>query len=299
MAVEAAGGTPVGLVALPGEKLSKAAQARLDAAAGRDRGGGRRRGTRRRPSPAEADEAEGQRRRRRRGGRGRGRGRGRGEGEAEPETGGARTDAAATERVGSPPLTRARTRRSWKPSPGRLGPRARGPSGPSGTRRSARPGARRSRRPRSTSRTRMSRRSRSTSSPSSVGHPAGGGGRGRGGARGGYASAVDRERYGRGGSSGGVNRYPDVSGRGGRPAGGGGQGGRGGPRREPRRDRPVRRVAATGSRPGWPPAARTSRGARSRPSSRRLLRAQLAAKGDGRPAEGSRGRTVPRRAGRR
>jgi uncharacterized LabA/DUF88 family protein len=42
-----------------------------------------------------------------------------------------------------------------------------------------------------------------------------GGGPGRGGPRGnraGYAAAVDRERYGRGGG-GGINRYPDVSGR--------------------------------------------------------------------------------------
>ncbi|HEX2754586.1 MAG TPA: NYN domain-containing protein [Candidatus Limnocylindrales bacterium] len=50
------------------------------------------------------------------------------------------------------------------------------------------------------------------------------GGQGRGGPRGGrssYSSAIDRERYGRGGG-GGINRYPDVSGRtgqGGRPSG--------------------------------------------------------------------------------
>jgi uncharacterized LabA/DUF88 family protein len=50
------------------------------------------------------------------------------------------------------------------------------------------------------------------------------GGQGRGGARGGrgsYNAAIDRERYGRGGG-GGINRYPDVSGRtsqSGRPAG--------------------------------------------------------------------------------
>jgi uncharacterized LabA/DUF88 family protein len=43
-----------------------------------------------------------------------------------------------------------------------------------------------------------------------------GGGQGRGGPRGGragYAAAVDRERYGRGGGGGGINRYPDTSGR--------------------------------------------------------------------------------------
>jgi uncharacterized LabA/DUF88 family protein len=65
------------------------------------------------------------------------------------------------------------------------------------------------------------------------GQQARGGARGgqpnRGGPRGGragYSAAVDRERYGRGGG-GGINRYPDVSGRtgvqGGRPSGGGGR----------------------------------------------------------------------------
>ncbi len=56
------------------------------------------------------------------------------------------------------------------------------------------------------------------------GGPGSRGGQGRGGPRGGrsaYNAAIDRERYGRGGG-GGINRYPDVSGRsgqGGRPAG--------------------------------------------------------------------------------
>ena len=62
---------------------------------------------------------------------------------------------------------------------------------------------------------------------------------GRGGPRGGrsaYQSAVERERYG-GGRSGGINRYPDVSGRTGGPAG---QGGNGAPR-GPRDDRGGRR----------------------------------------------------------
>ena len=47
------------------------------------------------------------------------------------------------------------------------------------------------------------------------GAPGGRGGQGRGGPRGGrsaYSAAIDRERYGRGGG-GGINRYPDVSGR--------------------------------------------------------------------------------------
>ncbi len=61
------------------------------------------------------------------------------------------------------------------------------------------------------------------------GRAPGGGGRGgaRGGPRGGraaYQSAIERERYGRGGG-GGINRYPDVSGRtGGRDQRGGGRG---------------------------------------------------------------------------
>jgi len=45
---------------------------------------------------------------------------------------------------------------------------------------------------------------------------------GRGGPRGGrsaYQSAMERERYGRGGGGGGINRYPDVSGRTGRTPG--------------------------------------------------------------------------------
>jgi uncharacterized LabA/DUF88 family protein len=61
---------------------------------------------------------------------------------------------------------------------------------------------------------------------------------GRGGPRGGrsaYQSAMERERYGRGGG-GGINRYPDVSGRTGAPSGGAPSGGRGGDRPRPPRD---------------------------------------------------------------
>jgi uncharacterized LabA/DUF88 family protein len=57
---------------------------------------------------------------------------------------------------------------------------------------------------------------------------------GRGGARGGrsaYTSAIERERYGRGGG-GGINRYPDVSGRERQGQGGGSRNGGNGPRRE-------------------------------------------------------------------
>jgi uncharacterized LabA/DUF88 family protein len=62
----------------------------------------------------------------------------------------------------------------------------------------------------------------------------GGQGGGRGGPRGGraaYQSAIERERYGRGGGGGGINRYPDVSGR------TGGNAGTGAPNRAPREDR--------------------------------------------------------------
>ena len=60
------------------------------------------------------------------------------------------------------------------------------------------------------------------------------GGGGRGGPRGGraaYQSAVERERYGGGRGGGGINRYPDVSGR------TGGNAGNGAPNRAPREDR--------------------------------------------------------------
>jgi hypothetical protein len=85
---------------------------------------------------------------------------------------------------------------------------------------------------------------------------------GRGGARGGprgaraaYAAAIDRERYGRG-SGGGINRYPDVSGRdrGDRVDRGdrGGRGGRqGGFDRPPRHDRPARPQPRSGSSEPW------------------------------------------------
>ena len=79
----------------------------------------------------------------------------------------------------------------------------------------------------------------------------GGGRPGRGGgARGegaGYAAAIDRERYGRGGGSGGINRYPDVSERERTVRGGGGGGGRWWRR-------------TTGPVRVWPPAAARAAG---------------------------------------
>ncbi len=83
---------------------------------------------------------------------------------------------------------------------------------------------------------------------------------GRGGARGGrsaYQSAMERERFG-GGRSGGINRYPDVSGRTAAPSGGGRDQGRDAGRgpaqdRGPRRDDRPREAAprATGGSEPW------------------------------------------------
>ena len=118
----------------------------------------------------------------------------------------------------------------------------------------------------------------------------GSGSRSAGGGRGGYAAAVDRERYGRGGSSG-INRYPDVSARtSSAPSGGtGGRGPRDGGRdsgrdRGPRDgggygrggDRPVRTDRPMGGAPRsgeqWSEVP---------PELEAMLRAQLAAKSGG------------------
>ena len=82
-----------------------------------------------------------------------------------------------------------------------------------------------------------------------------GGQGGRGGPRGGraaYQSAVERERYGRGGGGGGINRYPDVSGR---------TGGNAAPARGPRDERGPRDDRGPGRRDERP------RDAAPRPSS--------------------------------
>jgi uncharacterized LabA/DUF88 family protein len=109
--------------------------------------------------------------------------------------------------------------------------------------------------------------------------PVAGGGGGR--ARSGYSAAVDRERYGRGGG-GGINRYPDVSGRTGGPPRGGRDGGR--------RDERFPRGGDRGDRAERPDRARTGgpqSGGAPRPGEQwsevppeleALLRAQLAAK---------------------
>jgi uncharacterized LabA/DUF88 family protein len=110
-----------------------------------------------------------------------------------------------------------------------------------------------------------------------------GGGQGRGprGGRAGYAAAVERERYGRGSSSG-INRYPDVSGRERPPRDVGFQ-------RQQRPDRPPR---PSGPRPGgggggdpWSEVP---------PEVEAMLRAQLSARPKGEGAVGSpSGRVAP------
>ena len=105
------------------------------------------------------------------------------------------------------------------------------------------------------------------------------GGRGgqaaRGGPRGGrsaYQAAMQRERYGRGGGGGGINRYPDVSGRTGAPD-----------RDRPERDRPARDDRGYGRRDDRPREG-TARGGSAEPWSEvppeleAMLRAQVGTK---------------------
>ena len=264
-----------GPVALPGEKLSKAALARLEAV----------------PPVVAADEAdtaapvfaddgtelegEGPRRRRRRGGRGRGRGRGRGEGgELIGTPGGVdgAVETAADDDEDEPAELVANAPRG--PRPGAFGSVWDSQIG------QTRPAA-------STETTRfdvddddepaipeylIAEQRRGGSSNRAGGRSPGGNRGGRGGA---YQTAMDRERYGRGGGSG-INRYPDVSGR---PstASSAGTFGRGG--RDTRRDdrppvasRPEReRPAAGRSDEPWSEVP---------PELEALLRAQIATRGD-------------------
>ncbi|MEA2537972.1 MAG: hypothetical protein QOF11_2206 [Chloroflexota bacterium] len=291
--VEAEPGVPLltgaptgGLVALPGEKLSKAALARLEAAGpavAADESGAAG------AAPlGDGTELEGEepRRRRRRGGRGRGRGRGRGEGgevSGTPIGAGEPLDGSdedededeseqPTELVASSPRG---------PRPGAFGSiwdsqigQSRPPSSPEAASfdvdddEPAIPEYLIAEQRRGGSANRMGGRSPS----------------GNRGGRAGYQSAIDRERYGRGGG-GGINRYPDVSGRttGGGSAGGGtagtiGRGGRGGGRddRPPVASRPERERPAPGrSDEPWSEVP---------PELEALLRAQLATRGGERPS---------------
>jgi uncharacterized LabA/DUF88 family protein len=264
----------VGLVALPGEKLSKAGRARPAVAATAAAAGtleGPAEGAEAGASQSE-HEGEGPRRRRRRGGRGRGRGRGRGEG-FEIEAGLGRGEGFEIEAgLGAERAEQELDEESEVVTPAPRAPR---------------PGAFGSI---WDSQTGQSRTPSTESTPFDLEEeeePAipeyliaeqrrasgrGGPGRGRGGRGGGYSAAVERERYGRGGS--GINRYPDVSGRGGP--------GRSG--HEPRRDerastagRPVReRPAAGRSDEPWSEVP---------PELEAMLRAQLAKRTEERTGE--------------
>ena len=240
-----------GLTALPGERLSKAAgglsESELAAAEvftlddlGASGAEGESAGTV--PSHDLEGNDDGARRRRRRGGRGRGRGRGR-EDAVAPASAGRAAPAARFEVEEEPdeeeaPLDAPRPPRStpfgsvWdsqlgtSTAPSNLAPLPddedfEEPEIPEYLIAEQRRGAR--------------------------GGRAGGAQGGRGGPRGGraaYQSAIERERYGRGGG-GGINRYPDVSGRtGAAPQ-------RGGRSFEPRGDRPRDPARASGSAEPW------------------------------------------------
>jgi uncharacterized LabA/DUF88 family protein len=222
---ETAGGERPALVALPGEKLSRARVAAAAGsavngeddeavAAGVDQG-------------PDADGAEGEegRRRRRRGGRGRGRGRGRegevsqvGEAAAAAPSRPRSVEAVEEELPAAPRAPRAAAFGSvWDSQIGV-------PATP-GSLRSIPANEEFDDEPAIPEYLIAERRGNGRSAN-------------RGGARGGrsgYSAAVDRERYGRGGS-GGINRYPDVSGRTANPA--------------PRDDRPDRGPRDSGPRDG-------------------------------------------------
>ena len=264
----------IGLVALPGEKLSKTAMARLEAAAVPviEDDATRVDDTVERDGDGSGDEP---RRRRRRGGRGRGRGRGRAEvGELEVAAAGTvdvvpdRDDDEEIESEAGPPSVESTQPRGPRPgafgsvwdsqigqsrvpsvesTPFDLGPDEDEPAIPEY----------------------LIAEQRRGSGGRGGGRPAGRGGRG-----GGYNAAVDRERYGRGGG-GGINRYPDVSGR----TGGGGR-----PPRDGRRD-------DRGPAPSRPDRDRVPSGRSDEPWSEvppeveAMLRAQQAKRTEDRPAE--------------
>ena len=280
LAVAATGGGA--LVALPGEKLSKAAAARLEVAspvvaAVEDDGE-----VLDVPRPADDLDGEGDatRRRRRRGGRGRGRGRGRGEG-ADLE-GAVPGDGQATPRSESVSIEI-----ETAPIPS-------GPRGP---------------RPNAFGSVWDSQIGQTTRTPSIESTPfdiddedepaipeyliaeqrrnANRGARpaGRGGRGGAYNSAVDRERYGRGGggggmSGGGMTRYPDTSGRSSGGAGGAGRGGG----REVRRDERGPSVGRPDREPRTPVSRSDEPWSEVPPELEAILRAQMSKRTDERPA---------------
>ena len=274
-------GAEGGLRALPGERLSKAvgslteadlAAAELftmddvDAPEGADSAD-------REPGEAQGDDtAEGQRRRRRRGGRGRGRGRGRDE------------TVAPTSEIREPAFDAEEPDEDEEPVAAPRGPR----TTPFGSVWDSQLGT-------------------PTTSPAAGlapiaddedfdepeipeyliaeqrrgarggrGNQGAAGGRGPRGGRSAYQSAMERERYGRGGG-GGINRYPDVSGRTGQPA----SGGRGAPPRDDRSygrgrdERPRDRDAA--------PRSSSEPWSEVPPELEALLRSQVAQKPAARP----------------
>ena len=276
----AAGGEAEGLVALPGERLSKAG-GRFDeadlasaevftledfdegaAGEGTDRG---ERDSGERDGAEPRDDAG--RRRRRRGGRGRGRGRGRdevaaplAERAASPQESFEPEDDEADEPIQAPRPRATPFGSVWDsqlgtpagPAP-RLGPIADDeedfdePEIPEYLIAEQRQGAR----------------------------GRGGGGPGRSGPRGGraaYQSAVARERYGRGGG-GGINRYPDVSGRVAQSRG---------PRGERGYGRPDDRPRETASRSSTEPWSEVP------PEVEALLRAQVTQRPSTRPSDAER-----------
>jgi uncharacterized LabA/DUF88 family protein len=214
------------LVALPGEKLSRAAGAAAVAASasaaevviddgagsdGFDRADG-----------SDGPDGEEGRHRRRRGGRGRGRGRGRGEGESTP-VGGAPAPSRARDDDAEdiPAAPRAPRAAAF----GSVWDSQIGVPASSGSLRSIPSSDEFDDEPAIPEYLIAERRGNGRS-PNRSGGARGG--------RSGYSAAVDRERYGRGGG-GGINRYPDVSGR---TAAGGPRDDRGdrGPRDGGRRD---------------------------------------------------------------
>jgi uncharacterized LabA/DUF88 family protein len=231
-AAAAADGAP-GVVALPGERLSRLPGSLTEADLARaevftldsidDEPNGA-------PEPLDGtpvgvDGEEGPRRRRRRGGRGRGRGRGR-EGGAEGDVD-VDVDAAPESSEPAAAVETRETRAPRRSAPRDLDEDAVAASGPKG--------------PRTTPfgsvwDSQIGTPSRAAESVAPVtddedfdepeipeyliaeqrrsgGGGGGGGNRGARGGRSAYQAAMSRERYGRGGGGGGINRYPDVSAR--------------------------------------------------------------------------------------
>jgi len=271
-AAAGATGDAAGLVALPGERLSRAVGSLTEADlakaevftledAGPDLDDGSDAGD------GDHEEGDGQRRRRRRGGRGRGRGRGRAD-EAAPASsnGSGRYESGAAQR----------SREEDLDVPPARGPRPT-PFGSVWDSQLGTPPPARSTTPAPIDDDEdfdepeipeylIAEQRRS-------GRGQGGqGGRGARGGRSAYQSAIDRERYGRGGGGGGINRYPDVSGRNRQAP----------PREERSRSRAPERAPAPASRSSEEPWSDVP------PELEAMLRAQVAQ----RPGPETKGRTT-------